>query len=265
MTGMLRHPDGKPWRILLANDDGINAPGLEVLEAIAAELSDDVWVVAPEREQSGAGRSISLSHPLRMRKLGPRKYAVEGTPADSVLMGVRHIMPDEPDLILSGVNRGQNIADDVTYSGTIAAAMEGTALGIKSFALSQTYGINGSDVPWDTGRAHGADVVRRLADVNIGPGVLLNINFPDCAPDEVKGTEFTRQGKRDQNLLMLDQRTDARGRDYFWIGFKRHQSKPPAGTDLHAVYNGMISVTPLHTNLTQLDTLVHLNSLGDGS
>jgi 5'-nucleotidase len=153
MTTRLTHPDGKPWRILLANDDGINAPGLEVLEAIAAELSDDVWVVAPEREQSGAGRSISLSHPLRLRQLGPRRFAVDGTPADSVLMGVRHIMPDEPDLILSGVNRGQNIADDVTYSGTIAAAMEGTALGIKSIALSQTYGIHGSDVPWDCGRA----------------------------------------------------------------------------------------------------------------
>ena len=129
---MLTHADGRPWRILLANDDGINAPGLEVLEAIAAELSDDVWVVAPETEQSGAGRSITLSHPLRVRELTPRRYAIEGTPADSVLMGVRHIMPDEPDLILSGVNRGQNIADDVTYSGTIAAAMEGTALAARA-------------------------------------------------------------------------------------------------------------------------------------
>ena len=150
---MLTRANGEPYRILLANDDGINAPGLEVLEAIAAELSDDVWVVAPEREQSGAGRSISLSHPLRMRELGPRRFAVEGTPADSVLMGVRHIMPEEPDLVLSGVNRGQNIADDVTYSGTIAAAMEGTALGIRSMALSQSYGIAGRAVPWDTGTA----------------------------------------------------------------------------------------------------------------
>jgi 5'-nucleotidase len=257
---MLTHPDGKPYRILLANDDGINAPGLEVLEAIAAELSDDVWIVAPEREQSGAGRSISLSHPLRMRELGPRRYAVEGTPADSVLMGVRHIMPDEPDLILSGVNRGQNIADDVTYSGTIAAAMEGTALGIRSMALSQTYGINGRDVPWDTGRRQGAQVVRDLASIETGPGVLLNVNFPDCAADEVRGVQYTRQGQRDQNLLMLDQRIDARGRDYFWIGFKRHQSNPPAGTDLHAVYNGYVSVTPLHTNLTQIDMLAHLQS-----
>lgn len=250
-------------RILITNDDGIHAQGLRVLEHIAREISDDVWVVGPETDQSGKAHSLSLSDPLRLRKISDRRYAVRGTPTDCVIMGVRHILDAKPDLVLSGVNRGANVADDVTYSGTIAAAMEGTALGIKSFALSQTYGINGSDVPWDTGRAHGADVVRRLANVQIGPGVLLNINFPDCGPNEVKGTEFTRQGKRDQNLLMLDQRTDARGRDYFWIGFKRHQSKPPAGTDLHAVYNGMISVTPLHTNLTQLDALVHLNSLGN--
>jgi 5'-nucleotidase len=255
---MLTRANGEPYRILLANDDGINAPGLEVLEAIAAELSDDVWVVAPESEQSGAGRSISLSHPLRMRELGPRRFAVEGTPADSVLMGVRHIMPDVPDLILSGVNRGQNIADDVTYSGTIAAAMEGTALGIRSMALSQTYGIVGRNVPWDTGRSLGAQVVKDLMQTRAEPGVLLNINFPDCDAGDVKGVQYTRQGQRDQNLLMLDQRTDARGRDYFWIGFKRQQSNPPAGTDLHAVYNGFVSVTPLHTNLTQADLLAEL-------
>jgi len=255
---MLTHPDGRPYRILLANDDGINAPGLAVLEQIAAELSDDVWVVAPEQEQSGAGRSISLSHPLRLRELGPRRFAVEGTPADSVMMGVRHVMPDAPDLILSGVNRGQNIADDVTYSGTIAAAMEGTALGIRSIALSQTYGINGRDVPWDTGLILGAGIVKDLASVDIGPGVLLNVNFPDCPAGLVKGVQFTAQGQRDQNLLMLDQRTDARGRDYFWIGFKRHQSRPAEGTDLHAIYNDHVSVTPLHTNLTQTDLLARL-------
>ncbi len=255
---MLTKANGKPYRILLANDDGINAPGLEVLEAIAADLSEDVWVVAPEREQSGAGRSISLSHPLRVRELGPRRYAVDGTPADSVLMGVRHIMPDMPDLILSGVNRGQNIADDVTYSGTIAAAMEGTALGIRSMALSQSYGIAGRSVPWDTGRSLGAKVVGDLLQTKAEAGVLLNVNFPDCEAGEVKGVQYTRQGQRDQNLLMLDQRTDARGREYFWIGFKRQQSKPPAGTDLHAVYNGFVSVTPLHTNLTHLETLANL-------
>ncbi|MEM7635361.1 MAG: 5'/3'-nucleotidase SurE [Pseudomonadota bacterium] len=257
---MLTRANGEPYRILLANDDGINAPGLEVLEAIAAELSDDVWVVAPESEQSGAGRSISLSSPLRMRELGPRRFAVEGTPADSVLMGVRHIMPDEPDLILSGVNRGQNIADDVTYSGTIAAAMEGTALGIRSMALSQTYGIAGRNVPWDTGRKLGAKVVKDLVQTRAEPGVLLNVNFPDCDAGDVKGVQYTRQGQRDQNLLMLDRRTDARGRDYFWIGFKRQQSNPPEGTDLHAVYNGFVSVTPLHTNLTQVDLLKQLQN-----
>ncbi len=259
---MLTRTNGEPFRILLANDDGINAPGLEVLEAIASELSDDVWIVAPESEQSGAGRSISLSRPLRMRELGPRRFAVEGTPADSVLMGVRHIMPERPDLILSGVNRGQNIADDVTYSGTIAAAMEGTALGIRSMALSQTYGLAGRNVPWDTGRSIGAQIVKDLVETETVPGVLMNINFPDCDAGDVKGVQYTRQGQRDQNLLMLDQRTDARGRDYFWIGFKRQQSNPPTGTDIHAVYNGFVSVTPLHANLTQLDLLAQLQTGG---
>lgn len=252
---MLTHADGRPWRILLANDDGINAPGLEVLEEIASKLSDDVWVVAPEREQSGAGRSISLSHPLRLRQLGERRFAVEGTPADSVLMGVRKVMPERPDLILSGVNRGQNVADDVTYSGTIAAALEGTALGIKSFALSQSYGIARDNIAWDTGREHGAKLVEKLAVQELPAGVLLNINFPDCGPDEVKGIEFTSQGARDQALLQLDGRTDARGRDYYWIGFMRHKSNPAEGTDLHAIYNGAISVTPLHANLTEQESL----------
>lgn len=241
-------------RILLTNDDGIHAEGLESLEKIARAISDDIWIVAPESEQSGASHSLSLSDPLRLRKIGERRFAVLGTPTDCVLMAARKVMPAVPDLVLSGVNRGQNIADDVTYSGTIAAAMEGTTLGIKSIAMSQVIGIHNRDaLTYEVAERHGAAVLKQLIDVPLGPGVLLNVNFPDCRPDEVVGVEVTRQGKRDSNLLHIDERKDTRGRPYYWLGFQRERGNPPAGTDLRAVFEKRISVTPLHMNLTQLD------------
>jgi 5'-nucleotidase len=248
-------------RILVTNDDGIHGPGLVVLENIARVLSDDVWVVAPDEERSGAGHSLTLSHPLRYQKLGERRFEVTGTPTDCVVMAVRKIMPGLPDVVLSGVNRGQNIAEDVTYSGTIAAAMEGTALGIPSIALSQVTGIHGNGESFAVAEAHGADVVRKLLGQSFGPGVLVNVNFPDCRPDDVSGIEVTRQGKRDQNYLLVDERVDARARNYFWLGFARERGNPPAGTDLAAVFNKRISVTPLHMNLTQVDAMEQLRQL----
>ena len=260
----LKKPSGDPVRILLTNDDGIHAPGLKALEAIAHELSEDVWIVAPEREHSGASRSLTLSHPLRLREIDERRYAVQGTPADCVLMGVRHVLNNPPDLLLSGVNRGQNIADDVTYSGTVAGAMEGTALGIPSMALSQSYGFSSrSTIRWQCAQAHGAALVARLWDVDMGAGNLININFPDCEPGEVSGTEVTTQGKRDQNLLLIDERVDAREQPYFWLGFRREMSNPAQGTDLRAIYENRISVTPLHLNLTQMDALGTLKNALD--
>jgi 5'-nucleotidase len=248
-------------RVLVTNDDGIHGPGLVVLEKIANALSDDVWVVAPDEERSGAGHSLTLANPLRYQKLGERRYEVSGTPTDCVVMAVRKIMPGMPDIILSGVNRGQNIADDVTYSGTIAAAMEGTALGIKSIALSQVTGIHGNGESFAVAERHGTDVVRKLLDQPFGPGVLVNVNFPDCRPEDVAGVDVTRQGKRDQNFLLVDERVDARGRAYFWLGFARERGNPPVGTDLAAVFNKRISVTPLHMNLTQVDAMEQLRQL----
>jgi 5'-nucleotidase len=252
-------------RILLTNDDGIHAPGLESLEKIARELSDDIWIVAPETEQSGASHSLSLANPIRLRPMAERRFAVQGTPTDCVVMAVRKIMPAAPDLVLSGVNRGQNIADDVTYSGTIAAAMEGTALGFKSIALSQVTGIfSQRGLSFGVAEAHGARIIRRLCDVELGPGVLINVNFPDCRPEDVEGIETTRQGKRDQNLLIVDERTDTRGRSYYWLGFKRERGNAQEGTDLKAAFERRISVTPLHMNLTQLEALEPLRAaLGD--
>jgi 5'-nucleotidase len=237
------------------------------LERIAAALTDDVWVVAPEHEQSGASHSLSLANPLRLRQLGERRFAVLGTPTDSVLMAVRRVMPEPPDLVLSGVNRGQNLADDVTYSGTVAAAMEGTALGLRSIALSQAYGIlGGRELRWEVAERHGPALIRHIFRLSLGPGVLLNVNFPDCLPDEVKGIEVTRQGKRDQNLLRVEERIDTRARPYYWLGFQRERSDPPSGTDLRAIYEGRISVTPLHMNLTQVEAMEALRqAVGGGN
>lgn len=169
-------------RILITNDDGIHAPGLQACEKIARELSDDIWIVAPETDQSGVSHSLSLNDPLRLREISERHFAVKGTPTDCVIMGARHIMKDMPDLVLSGVNRGRNCAEDVTYSGTVAAAMEGTVLGIPSIALSQAYAFSTRRAPfWDTGIAHAPELVRRILKAGMPRDVLVNINFPDCA------------------------------------------------------------------------------------
>ncbi len=247
-------------RILVTNDDGIDAPGLHALREIAGTLSDDVWVVAPETNQSGAGHSLSLREPLRMRQLDDRAYAVRGTPTDCVIMGVRRVLFDTPpDLILSGVNMGQNIAEDVTYSGTIAAAFEGTHVGIRSIALSQAYGFGGNRrARWETAIAKAPSLIQRLLAEDWHPNVLMNVNFPDRAPDDVAGTLITRQGKRDENLLRIDERRDTWGTPYYWLGFERKLSNPPKDTDLWAIYNGYTSVTPLSLNLTSTAMHAHL-------
>jgi 5'/3'-nucleotidase SurE len=244
-------PD-KKLRILVTNDDGIRSKGLEVNEAIARSLSDDVWVVAPETEQSGASHSLTLTVPLRMRKLDVRRFAVTGTPTDCVMMASSHLMQDcAPDLVLSGVNRGINAADDVTYSGTIAGAMEGCTLGIPSIALSQAFNYQERrEVHWECAAAHGPDLVRRLVETGWPKDVLMNVNFPDCLPDEVAGIEVVAQGARELQEVMIDRRVDMRGYAYFWIGFRREKFVAKQGTDLGALSVKKISVTPLQLNLT---------------
>jgi 5'-nucleotidase len=239
-------------RILVTNDDGIHAPGLVVCEKIARALSDDVWVVAPETDQSGVAHSLSLNDPLRLREAGDRLFAVKGTPTDCVIMGVRHIMPEKPDLVLSGVNRGRNCAEDVTYSGTVAGAMEGTVLGIPSFALSQAYAFSLKRAPqWDTAIRHAPGIIRRVLDTGMPRDVLVNLNFPDCGPDEVAGIAVAVQGKRDQELLRIEPRHDGRGNPYYWIAFGRGGIAGAApGSDLAALNENRIAVTPLRLDLT---------------
>ena len=247
----------KKLRILVTNDDGIRSKGIEILEQIARTLSDDVWVVAPENEQSGASHSLTLTIPLRMRQIDDRHFAVSGTPTDCVMMGAAHLLKDEPPtLVLSGINRGINAADDVTYSGTIAGAMEGCALGIASIALSQTYNHQDRrEIHWDCAAAHGATVVKKLIENGWPKDVLMNVNFPDCAPEEVSGIEAVAQGVREWQEVVIERRVDMRANPYFWIGFRRERIVARPGTDLGALAVKKISVTPLQMNLTDFKAL----------
>ena len=241
-------------RILCSNDDGIHARGLESLVKIARELSDDVWVVAPQEEQSGAARALTLAHPLRYRQYDERRFSVFGTPSDAVVMGVTRIVGDKkPDLILSGVNNGQNLAEDVTVSGTIAAAFQGMSLDVPSIALSLSR-LERENARWETPEAHGAKIVRQLLDAGWPKDVVVNVNFPDRAPEDVAGVEVTTQGHRDAFQLFAEERKDLRGGTYYWYGYTGKRSNPPAGTDLRAIYEGRISITPLHLALTHEDS-----------
>lgn len=251
-------------RILLTNDDGIHAPGLKVLEDIASKLSSDVWVVAPDDEQSGASHSLTISAPLRMRQVNERRFAVRGTPTDCVLMAVQHLISGKhPDLLLSGVNRGGNLADDITYSGTVAGAMEGTILSIPSIALSQTRtnGLGGSkSTRWETARAHAPRLLSLLLHSGWPSDVLINVNFPNVAVEKVEGIRLARQGKRDQSLTCIDRRVDPHGVPYYWIGFESALARPLPGSDLAFIGAGYITVTPLHLDLTHEATYTHLEN-----
>ena len=179
-------------------------------------------MIAPEHDQSGVSHSLSLNDPLRLRQLGERHFAVKGTPTDCVIMGARHVMPEAPDLVLSGVNRGRNVAEDVLYSGTVAAAKEACVLGIPSFALSQAYTSASKQQPyWETAIEHAPDIIQRVLKQGIPRDVLVNVNFPDCPPGAVKGISVSNQGKRDQQLLHIDARHDGRGNPYYWIAYAR--------------------------------------------
>ena len=255
-------------RILITNDDGIHAQGLVVLEQIARSLTEDVWVCAPQDEQSGASRSLTLSEPLRLRKIDDRRFALRGTPTDCVMLAIQYLMEGQaPDLVLSGVNRGLNAAEDVTMSGTVAAAIEGMAFGVPSIALSQMMsGYRADDrADFATAEAFGAGLVSRLFETGWPSDVVLNINFPARPPAEVTEVEVTRQGFRDLRTRFAEQRTDLRGRQYYWLGYRQEPSSPPSGTDLRAAYEGRISVTPLHIDLTHMPTVHALKTVVGGT
>lgn len=252
--------DLKTTRILISNDDGVEAEGIAVLERIARTLSDDVWVVAPDKERSGAGHSLSLHEPLRYRKVAERRYAVAGTPTDAVLVGVMEILKDKrPGLMLSGINRGSNLAEDVTYSGTVSAAMEATLLEIPAIALSNV--VTESGVNWDVPEKFTADIIRSLTTLKWPDGTLMNVNFPALPVDQIKGVKPCPHGRRklDDNL---DRRVDPHGRPYIWIGGQRtvpFSDMPTA--DLRQIAEGFITVTPLNLDMTNYTLLEQMHGV----
>lgn len=252
--------DLKNTRIMISNDDGVEAEGIAVLERIARTLSDDVWVVAPALEQSGAGHSLSLHEPLRYRKHGERRWSVVGTPTDAVLVGVMEILKDKrPGLMLSGINRGSNLAEDVTYSGTVSAAMEATLIGIPSIALSNTVTEAGPN--WATPEHFTAEIIRRLTQLTWPTGTLMNVNFPALPPEQIRGVKPCPQGRR---ILTdnLDRRVDPHGRPYIWIGGQRTEpfSEHPTA-DYRQIQEGWITVTPLNLDLTHYRMLEEMHAV----
>ncbi len=246
-------------RILVTNDDGISAPGIGILTAVAKSFSKDVWVVAPEVEQSGAGHSLTLHQPLRVRKLGAKRFAVSGTPTDCVLLATMEIIPKRTPatLILSGINRGLNVAEDVTYSGTIAAAMEGALLNYPCIAFSQQQ-HDSEPMLWETGEHYARKVIAALHGLSLPLANFISVNIPHRTPGKVKGIALATQGRR-QIEEKLDGRLDPKGRPYYWIGGPKFDDLEDApGTDHAFIKEGYVTVTPLTLDLTNRDLITKM-------
>jgi 5'-nucleotidase len=261
---------GGSKRILIVNDDGIDGPGIKLLEKIALELSDDVWVVAPDEERSGAGQSISISHPIRYTQRDEHHFAVRGTPADCALLGINHFVGNrKPDILLAGINAGPNLAEDVHYSGTCAAAKEGALLGIPAIALNQMRSY-GKHTHWNASEVHLPTIVRSLLTMEARKGTYFNVNVPDLPPSEITGIQITRQGQRLPGGFIPVIREDERTVPYFWIKISPNQPELVSGTDLHAVAHGAISITPLQLDTTcrelcpDLERVFGTEALADG-
>ena len=247
-------------RILVTNDDGVGSPGIKLLEEVARALSPDVWIVAPEQEQSAASHSLTTRRPLRMAEVAPQRYAVDGTPTDCVMLAVKHLLRERrPELVLSGINGGGNVGEDLTYSGTVAAAMEATLLDIPAIALSQHF-VDGEPICWETAASFAPEVIRRLTQLPWPEHTLMNVNFPAEVPQAVCGIAVTRQGKR-AIADNLTERLDPRGRPYYWIGPVREDSVAEPGTDLAAINEKRVSVTPIYLNLTNVPVLASLKKV----
>jgi 5'-nucleotidase len=243
-------PAPRNHRALLVNDDGIDSAGIKLLEDLVREFTDDIWVVAPDEEKSGFSHSISMTIPIRLRKIDDRHFAVKGTPTDCVLLAIYELMGDQPPtVVISGINRGANLAEDITYSGTAAAAMEGALLGVRSIALSQVFTI-GSVTHWDTARQHAPPVLSTLLTCDWEPGSFVNVNFPDTPPEGVSGSRVTTQGRRLPGSFRPVRRVDERDFPYYWIKLAYQTGDLSAGTDLHAIADNAVSITPMHLDLT---------------
>ncbi|RED12854.1 5'/3'-nucleotidase SurE [Pontivivens insulae] len=259
-------------RILITNDDGITAPGLEVAEEIAAQVAGpdgEVWVVAPAFEQSGVGHCISYVRPMRVEQMGPRRFAVEGSPADCAMAGLLDIMKETPpDLVLSGVNRGHNVAEDTLYSGTIGGSMEAALHKFRTVAMSQYYGPgnNAEADPFEAARVHGPDILRKLINGATWEedgryGVFYNVNFPPVPAADVKGVKATAQGERGGSPFGLEPHVAPNGRRYLWIKHGMGNATCAPGTDAREASEGQITVTPLRADLTARDLISGLGEV----
>ena len=255
--------DRRQPRILISNDDGINAKGLQCLEGIARAISEDVWVVAPETNQSGAAHSLTLSRPLRVRRHGPRRFSVDGTPTDCVLVALQRLVEGRKvDLVLSGINHGGNLGEDITYSGTVAAAMEATLFKVPAVALSQVCASR-EHIRWATAERFAPRVIERLLGAPWPEDVLVNVNFPDLDADAVRGLRVATQGKRKIGDMLVE-RVDPRGEPYLWIGALREEGAPVPGTDIAAIAEGFVAVTPVHLDMTHHPSSAGLTALLKG-
>lgn len=258
-------------RILITNDDGINAPGLKVLQSIAETLAGptgEVWIVAPAFEQSGVAHCISYTHPMMIAEMGPRRFAAEGSPADCVLAGLHDVMTDTPpDLVLSGVNRGNNAAENTLYSGTIGGAMEASLQGLPAIALSQYYGPRNVhlDNPFEAAAVHGADVVRRILDAKPRETedyrLFFNVNFPPVPADVVEGVRLATQGFRRGTNFATEPHQSPSGRRFLWIKGGDQQRPTAEGSDAQLNLQGYISVTPMRADLTAHDSFQSLTGI----
>ena len=258
-------------RVLLTNDDGIYAPGLAALETIAAELAGpngDIWIVAPSHEQSGVAHCISYTHPMLMTQAGEKRFAVQGSPADCVLAGLHEVMRDAPpDIVLSGVNRGNNSAENALYSGTLGGAIEAALQGIPAFALSQYYGPQNLplDNPFEASETHGAALLRQLIDrlpeTEPDYRLFFNINFPPVPASAVKGARIGPQGFRQNTRFSVQPQSSPAGKRFLWVKGGNQQIPTADGTDAALNLDGYISVTPMRADLTAYDALDHFRSI----
>lgn len=233
-------------KILLTNDDGVHSPGLAALVRSISEFAE-VVVVAPDREQSAVSHALTLHHPLRAARIADNIFSVEGTPTDCVNLGIHSLLSFRPDLVISGINRGANMADDVTYSGTVAAALEATLMGIPAIAVSLATRTAGDN--YDVAASCAARIARIVLKEGLPRDTYLNVNVPDLPADRLAPSLVTRQGKRSYEGTIVD-KVDPRGRNYYWIGTLDQSFEDIPGTDYHAVTRGHVSISPLHIDLT---------------
>jgi len=244
----------KRARILLSNDDGIRSEGLRALYEALSEFAD-VVVIAPDRERSAVGRALTLHRPLRCEKIEENWYAVDGTPTSCVYIGIHAIMKGKkPDMVIGGINKGPNLGEDITYSGTVSVAMEGALLGLPSVAFSLATFNN---FRWKDAAAWASRIAKRVYEKGLPKGCCLNVNIPNLFHSEIKGVKITRQGKKNYTEK-VEERRDPWGRVYYWIGGEEPDWIPEPGTDYWAVKNGFISITPLHLDLTDYKAMEKL-------